>query len=358
MTNGTQSGGSNSTTMYILIGIGLMILCVVISIGGFVVYRMVAVPTTTEPTAVDNGATDQTAGTTGENATDAGSTDPEVVIIVASPTFTPTPAEGDAAAQSGDAAASGGVEAPASTDTVVVEPAPVAEEDPTLTALLDLNIRRGPYITPFNIVGALRKDTPIKIIGKPSSATLTWVKIECPPPTTGECWITSASGYATTTSLDKVPVVEVPKAPPQPQPQPQPATATAAATATATPTSSSGSGSGSGSSSTHTPTATATQSSSHTATPTPTPTPTTTSITVTFKVNNESTTPVCTVLTGASSQPWTSNVLNRNPLNPGNFDTITHTYNGPTPMMYTSNHVILSTFGFGLLNRATKSSNC
>lgn len=150
-------------------------------------------------------------------------------------------------------------EAPAAADAPVLQ-APTAEPgQPTMTALVDLNVRTGPG-TNYPVVGALRAGTSALIVGRSPSGF--WWKIECPPGAGSECWSSAGAQYSTATDATGVAVAAVP---PPPPPATHTPTAPAAATATATQA-------GGNQTPTDTPTATTQAGASQTPTYTPTPT--------------------------------------------------------------------------------------
>jgi len=172
-----------------------------------------------------------------ETTSDQQSVEVQTVIVVATPTLDPAAGESEAT-QSEEAAPS----------SAPVLEAPTAKPgEPTMTALVDLNVRTGPG-THYTPVGALLAGSSARIIG--NSPDGFWWKIECPPGSGSECWSSAGSQFSSATNVDGVLVAAVPPPPP---------TQTPAATQTAEVTS--------------TPTATATEEGN--ASPTATPTATT-----------------------------------------------------------------------------------
>ena len=221
--------------------------------------------------AVVETATNPPADTSsGEADTSSGETEVqtvvETVVVVATPTLLPT-------------------EAPASSDVSVLEvPAP-ASGDPTVTSLVDLNVRTGPG-TNYDIVGALPANSSATIVGRSPDGF--WWKITCPANVGNECWTSAGSSYSTASNAGGVAVASVPPAPthaatstytPSATAQatgtypPETATAlylTGTATYTATPPD------GPTATYTYTPSATATEANNVTGTPTSTSTSTAT----------------------------------------------------------------------------------
>lgn len=182
----------------------------------------------------------------GESAEESPTAEPavETVVVVATPTPDDTAAESEAAPEEAEE------ETAVSEDTPVLEAPTAAPGEPTVTALVDLNIRTGPG-TNYQPVGALRANSSARIIGRSSGGH--WWKIECPAGIGPECWVSAGAQYSQATDADGVAVAAAPPPPPTP---------TKAATATPTAT---------GTTVTDgTPTATATLANT-TATPTATP---------------------------------------------------------------------------------------
>jgi hypothetical protein len=157
-----------------------------------------------------------------------------------------------------------------------------AAGEPTVVALVDLNVRRGPG-TVYGIVGALRTGTSARIVGVSPDGG--WWKIDCPPATGGECWLSAGPAFSQATDAGSVAIAAVP-----PRPTHTPAavaggtggsgtataTATATATGSATATATATTAAGNNPTPTYTPTATATGVANS---PTPTYTPTATATT-------------------------------------------------------------------------------
>lgn len=166
-------------------------------------------------------------------------------------------AEAPDAAQDTPTAAS---EQPPAEDAPTMAPPPTAEPgEPTMTTLVDLNVRRGPGVN-YDVVGALRAGSSARIIGRDPAGS--WWKIECPPGTGSECWSSALPQYSSAENAENVPVAPIPP-PPTHTPTPTP-TSTNTPTPTATVTS------------TPSPTTDATPSSTYTPTPTVEATPTAT----------------------------------------------------------------------------------
>lgn len=191
---------------------------------------------------------------------------------------------------------------------------------PTVTALVDLNIRSGPG-TQYTAVDILAANGQATIIGK--SADGKWWKIACPSGAAVECWVSAGAQYSSAVYAENVPAAAAPSAPAapggtavaqitatSPATAPPAATQTAAATApandpaTATATIPAGT--------TATPTATPTA-----ATTAPAPTPTTEpSPTVNAPTSNED--------GDSANNPAASFVFN---FNQGNVGAVSRTYN-------------------------------
>jgi len=168
----------------------------------------------------------------------------ETIIVVA----TPTPEE----------------EAPALEDLPELEVPQAAPGEPTVTANVDLNVRRGPG-TNYDVVGALRDGNSARILG--SNPGRTWWKIECPGGA-GECWVSGGHQFSTAENAENVPVAAIPPLPtytPTATATPYTPTATATVHATATATLAAGEA-------TYTPTSTMMATVTPTYTPTATPT--------------------------------------------------------------------------------------
>ena len=133
----------------------------------------------------------------------------EPTVAEASPTDAP-PTEAEPAAEE----SSSEEEAPAADAPVLEAPAPAAT-DPTATLLVDLNVRTGPG-TNYDVVGALSAGSSASIIGKSPNGG--WWKIQCPPNSGSECWISAGSQYSTAANADAVQVAAVPPAPAHTEP--------------------------------------------------------------------------------------------------------------------------------------------
>jgi uncharacterized protein YgiM (DUF1202 family) len=129
--------------------------------------------------------------------------EPEVVTIIVVATETPAP------------------EAPAEADVPVLEAPPAAPGEPTVTALVSLNVRRGPG-TLYAVGGALGAGSSARVIGRSPDGG--WWKIDCPPGAGAECWVSGGAQFSTAANVDQVPIAAVPPLPTHP-----PATAVAAA---------------------------------------------------------------------------------------------------------------------------------
>jgi hypothetical protein len=156
----------------------------------------------------------------------------ETIIVVA----TPTPEE----------------EAPAPEDLPELEVPQAAPGEPTVTAVVDLNVRRGPS-TAYDVVGSLRAGNSARILG--SNPGRTWWKIECPGGT-GECWVSGGHQFSTAENAENVAVAAVPPAPTQPPAAVAEANATYTPTATVDPQATPTATADPNAPPTHTPTAT------------------------------------------------------------------------------------------------------
>ncbi len=96
---------------------------------------------------------------------------------------------------------------------------------PTVTTLVDLNIRSGPGVG-YDRIGFLLQGQSATVVGRdPASG---WWKIQCPITVPGpECWVSGGAQYTTAVYTNNVPAAPIP-----PTPTPIPPTATAPATAT------------------------------------------------------------------------------------------------------------------------------
>lgn len=188
----------------------------------------------------------------------------ETVVVVATPTPVPEPEpepEEEAAAE----------------DVPELEVPAASPGQPTVTALVSLNVRRGPG-TNYEVVGALREGNSALILG--SNPSRTWWKIECPGGMT-ECWVSAGHQFSTAENVADVPVAAVPPPPPSPTPVAvaeghtptatyPPATATYAAASTATAIATNPAAATEEAQTTPTPTYTSTPPAGPTATATPT----------------------------------------------------------------------------------------
>lgn len=105
----------------------------------------------------------------------------------------------------------------APTVTLPAEGAATATLDvPMLTALVDVNVRKGPGVI-YDTDGFLLQDEMVLVVGRDPQSS--WWKIECPPRADGpECWVSGRAQYTAVNLSEAVPVAEVP---PTPTPQPQ-----------------------------------------------------------------------------------------------------------------------------------------
>jgi len=97
------------------------------------------------------------------------------------------------------------------------EPAPVetggSAASPTVTALVDLNIRSGPG-TRYTAVDILAANNQATVIGK--SADGKWWKIACPSGAAVDCWVSAGTQYSSAVNAESVPVAAAPSAPSSP----------------------------------------------------------------------------------------------------------------------------------------------
>lgn len=195
----------------------------------------------------------------------------ETVVVVATPT--PEPATEEPIVETAAETDSGSEETAVSADAPVLESAPVAEDKPSVTTLIDLNVRTGPG-TNYTVIGVLKQGQSANIIGKSPNAH--WWKIQCPEGVGSECWTSASPEYSTSNNAAGVAVAAVP---------PPPATYTPTATATTseatyTPTATTDPNA----TPTYTPTATYTSTPPTGNNPTPTYTPTATATTEQTKI--------------------------------------------------------------------------
>ena len=102
-------------------------------------------------------------------------------------------------------------------------PVTIATPDsPTVTVLVDLNVRTGPGVS-YDRVSFLLEGESSRIIGADPDSN--WWKIECPPrtPVTGvQCWVSSGDSFSTAVNTTGVPIAEIPPTPTPVPPEPQP----------------------------------------------------------------------------------------------------------------------------------------
>jgi uncharacterized protein YraI len=201
--------------------------------------------------------------------------EPEVVVETVVVVATPTPEE----------------EAPAPEDLPELEVPQAAPGEPTVTAVVDLNVRRGPS-TAYDVVGSLRAGNSARILG--SNPGRTWWKIECPGGT-GECWVSGGHQFSTAENAENVAVAAVPPAPTQPP------TAVAVADATYTPTA------------TVDPQATPTATADPNAPPTHTPTATSMAAQPTSTATSQAGNPTATPTSQAGNPPPPTNTPTHTP---------------------------------------------
>lgn len=188
-------------------------------------------------------------------------TEPIVETVVVVATATPEPV-----AESTTALPEAPAETAVSADTPALEAPTAAPGEPTVTALVDLNIRTGPGAN-YQAIGALRANSSARILGRSSGSH--WWKIECPSGYGTECWLSAGAQYSQAANADDVTIAAAP-------PAPVPATHVADAPPTHTATAAVSGGDNSTATATATtaavnqPTATATTADQPTATPTAT----------------------------------------------------------------------------------------
>ncbi len=157
-------------------------------------------------------------GSSEPETTELDETPPEIILVTATIIQDSNPAGTEAVPQE---------EQGATDDTPALEIPPATEGQPAMTALVGLNVRRGPG-TIYGIVGALRAGSTVEIIGRSPDGF--WWKITCPPGVGGECWSSAGAQFSTAVNTANVPVAAVPPTPTKP-----PATATYTPTPTYTP---------------------------------------------------------------------------------------------------------------------------
>jgi len=81
---------------------------------------------------------------------------------------------------------------------------------PTMTTLVDLNVRRGPGVN-YPVVTALRAGESALIVGRSPDGF--WWKIGCPAGYSGECWSSARPQYSTAVNAENVPIAAVPPPP-------------------------------------------------------------------------------------------------------------------------------------------------
>lgn len=126
------------------------------------------------------------------------------------------------------------------TDAPVLESAPAMAGQPLMTALVNLNVRRGPG-TGYVIVGVLRSGGSARIVGQNTNGS--WWKIECPPGLGGDCWASAGAQFSQAENVSSIPIVAAPPLPTQapgaiaeaPPDAETPATSTPSAAAPETP---------------------------------------------------------------------------------------------------------------------------
>jgi hypothetical protein len=89
--------------------------------------------------------------------------------------------------------------------------AAVASGNPTITILVDLNIRSGPGVA-YDRLGFFLKDSTAQVLGQdPSSG---WWLVACPGDISApQCWVSGGSQYSLGTNVGSVPVAAVPPTP-------------------------------------------------------------------------------------------------------------------------------------------------
>jgi uncharacterized protein YgiM (DUF1202 family) len=162
-------------------------------------------------------------------------TSPRVVILTRLPTLTPTPLP-----VKSDSAESVIISAtPTETSVLPSEPTPtlsrvvgnnstvaatvsIEKNEPLLTSLVALNVRRGPGAA-YEVVGKLAEGQSTKVLGRNVEGT--WWQIVYPPDSGNTAWVSADSAYSTVSSTDEILVAQAPDLP----------TATATAVATDSP---------------------------------------------------------------------------------------------------------------------------
>jgi uncharacterized protein YraI len=134
--------------------------------------------------------------------------DPVQVIVtvaeaVANATPSPTTGPGAAATDTATPTAPPGAGSP-------LPPTPAYGGQPTIVALIGLNVRSGPG-TAYPVIGSLPAGQAARIAGQNPDGT--WWQIVYPPDSGGRGWVSSGAQYGTAYNTESVPVVEVPLLP-------------------------------------------------------------------------------------------------------------------------------------------------
>ena len=116
----------------------------------------------------------------------------------------------------------------APTATLPISGTTVATGSPSITILVDLNIRSGPGVA-YDRLGFFLKDSTAQVLGQdPASG---WWLVACPGDIAApQCWVSGGSQYSLGTNVGSVPVAAVPPTPtpvPTAEPSPEPAADTA-----------------------------------------------------------------------------------------------------------------------------------
>jgi len=119
-----------------------------------------------------------------------------------------------AVAASGDEPVQADVEEAAYNDTLpqptATEPAPAANQWPTVTALVDLNVRTGPGLD-YQSVGVMPAGQSAQITGQSMDGN--WWEIVYPATSNGRGWVSAGSQYSAGQNTAGVPVASAPAAP-------------------------------------------------------------------------------------------------------------------------------------------------
>lgn len=88
---------------------------------------------------------------------------------------------------------------------------PQANNEPTLTALVNLNVRSGPGVD-YPVLGSLASGQSFQINGKNPEGT--WWQVIYPPGSGSLAWVSADTEYSTSGSVEAVPIAQLPPTPP------------------------------------------------------------------------------------------------------------------------------------------------